>query len=117
MKFLTGFDSFFLLTDTDTHYQHMVSTVLLDPSTAPEKFTVHTVKHLFANRLHLLPSFRQRIMEVPYHLGPPAFIDDPDFAIDNHFCELSLPEGSTLDMLAKKIENFISTPLDRSKPL
>src|SRR5438132_426947 len=35
-------------------------------------------------RLHLLPSFRQRLAEVPFDLALPAWEDDPDFHLENH---------------------------------
>ncbi|NRB39342.1 MAG: wax ester/triacylglycerol synthase family O-acyltransferase [Pseudomonadales bacterium] len=117
MKFLNGQDSFFNYSEAGNNYQHICSTLLLDPSTAIGEFSMETVKALFQARLHHLPSFRQRLLKVPYNMGPPAFVDDPDFNIDNHFEQMDLPAGSTLQDLAKLTSFVVSKPLDTEMPL
>ena len=62
-------------------------------------------------RLHLVPRFRQRIVQTP--LGEPFWADDPGFRIERH---VHVPEEPT-QPLAQLTESFLSRPLDRSRPL
>lgn len=117
MKFLNGQDSFFNYSEAGNNYQHICSTLLLDPSTAIGDFSINTVKAMFLARLHHLPSFKQRLLKVAYNMGPPAFADDPNFNIDNHFEQMDLPAGSTIDDLAKLTGFIVSKPLNPDMPL
>ncbi|NRB42554.1 MAG: wax ester/triacylglycerol synthase family O-acyltransferase [Pseudomonadales bacterium] len=117
MKFLNGQDNFFYYSEAGNHYQHICSTLLLDPSTAIGDFSIHTVKALFQARLHHLPSFKQRLLKVPFDMGPPAFVDDPNFNIDNHFEQMDLPKGASLEDLAKLTSFIVSKPLNTDMPL
>ena len=117
MKFLNGQDNFFNYSEAGNNYQHICSTLVLDPSTALGDFNMDSVKAMFMARLHHLPSFKQRLLKVPYNLGPAAFVDDPNFNIDNHFEQIDLPAGSHLDDLAKLTGFVISKPLDPDMPL
>ena len=42
-------------------------------------------------RLPLLPPLRWRLVEVPFGLDYPYWLDDPDFDLDFHVRELALP--------------------------
>ena len=44
-------------------------------------------------RLPLLPPLRWRLVEVPFGLDYPYWLDDPDFDLDFHVRELALPPG------------------------
>ena len=46
---------------------------------------------MLAERMHLLPRYRQRIMFAPLQLGHPTWHDDPEFDLDNHLAEATLP--------------------------
>ncbi len=117
MKYLTGQDAFLANIESGNVYQHVCSAVILDPSTALEEFTVDTLRQFTSSKLHLIPSFRQRLIEVPYRLGPPAFVTYAEFDINEHILEINLPENSPLSRLEEITSNLLSQPLDRDKPL
>lgn len=67
-----------------------------------------------AARLHLAPRFRQRLAQSP--VGEPAWVDDPGFRLERHVKEIDAapPTRAQLDLVAGR---FLSTQLDRSRPL
>ena len=46
---------------------------------------------LLLDRLHRLPRYRQKVVLPPFTLAHPTWEDDPDFDIDHHIDEVTLP--------------------------
>ena len=53
-----------------------------------------------ASRLHRMPPFRQRLLEVPFGLGHPWLVDDPEFRVENHVHHVAVPSPGSLRELA-----------------
>src|SRR2546425_377235 len=68
-------------------------------------------------RLPLLPPMRMRLVEVPFGLDYPYWVDDGDFDLDFHVRELALPPPGTDQQLAEQVSRIASRPLDRARPL
>jgi WS/DGAT/MGAT family acyltransferase len=117
MKQLTGLDSQFLAMETHAVFGHVGSVCVLDPSTATEAFTLDYFSKAIAERLPLVPLFRQRLVEVPFGLDQSYWIDDPDFDIEFHVRELALPKPGTDRQLSDQVARLHARPLDRSRPL
>ena len=109
-------DASFLFMETPTMHFHVVGVLVVDPSESPD-FGVDQLKAVLTERLHLLPPFRRRLVEVPYKLGRPRWIEDPDFDIDRHIRHVALPAPGSLHELAELVGDIASTPLDRGHPL
>ena len=45
-----------------------------------------------ADRLPLMPRYRQKLQPVPFRLGRPVWVDDPDFDLSYHIRRIILPE-------------------------
>ncbi|MCW2605842.1 MAG: hypothetical protein JWO60_535 [Frankiales bacterium] len=117
MQQLTGLDAAFLAMETSSVFGHVGSVCVLDPSTAPEPLTLERLTRLIERRLHLIPAFRRRLVEVPLGLDQPYWIEDPDFDIEFHVRELALPEPGDDRQLADQAARLHARPLDRSRPL
>jgi len=117
MRRLTGMDAVFLYMETPTGHMHVASTAIFDPSTAPHGYTFDDVLKLIDSRLHLLPPFRWRLVEVPFGLHHPLWIEDPDFDLEYHVRHAALPSPGGDQELAEFAADVISRPLDRSRPL
>lgn len=70
-----------------------------------------------AERIRLVPRYRQRLVEVPYHLERPVWVDDPHFTIDFHVRNTALPARRDVDALSALVTRLQSQRMDRSKPL
>jgi WS/DGAT/MGAT family acyltransferase len=57
------------------------------------------------------------LVEVPFGLDYPYWLDDAEFDLDFHVRELALPPGGSAENLAEQVARIVSRPLDRSRPL
>jgi diacylglycerol O-acyltransferase len=67
--------------------------------------------------LHPVPPFRRRLVEVPFGIDQPYWIEDPDFDIEFHVRELALPAPGDNRQLAVQAARLHARPLDRRRPL
>jgi diacylglycerol O-acyltransferase / wax synthase len=117
MKRLSGLDATFLYLETPTCYMHVCGLAIYDPSEAPDEWTFENTKKVYSGRLHLASPFRQRIVEVPFGLHHPLWIEDPDFDIDNHMHQVTVPAPGGMRELAELASHLITIQLDRTRPL
>jgi diacylglycerol O-acyltransferase / wax synthase len=117
MQQLTGLDAAFLALDSPAAYGHVGSVSVLDPPRDGEALTLERLTELIESRLHLIPPFRRRLVEVPFGLDKPYWIEDPDFDIEFHVRELALPTPGDDRQLAVQAARLHARPLDRSRPL
>lgn len=117
MQRLSGLDATFLYLETLRNHMHVASAVIFDPSTVPGGYSFDKVRTLVEARLPLLPPFRRRLVEVPFQIHHPLWVEDPDFDLDYHLRRAALPAPGGHAELAQFAEDFIARPLDRSRPL
>jgi len=117
MRQLSGLDTTFLNIETPTTYGHVSGLAIFDPAEAEHPATLEDVKNLIRERIHLLPPYRRRLVEVPFGLDQPYWIEDPDFDLDFHIRQLALPPPGNRHQLADQVARIVARPLDRSRPL
>lgn len=117
MKQLSGTDSMFLNLETAGAPMHIGGVTILDLAHAPEGFGFDAVRRRIAERLHLLPSFRRRLVGMPLNLVPPFWIEDPDFHFDKHVQRVQLKAPGRDAQLAELVAELAGKPLDRDRPL
>lgn len=106
--------SFIHLEDSDrTSHMHVASiNVYEGKAPAQEDF-----RRMLADRLHLIPRYRQRVQRVPFELARPVWVDAVDFDIDYHLRRTALTAPGGEDELRKLVGRVVSQRLDRTKPL
>ncbi len=117
MKRLSGLDATFLYLETPSSPMHVSGIFVADPSKAADGFSFESYRKMVADRLHLAPPWRRRLVEVPFGLHHPLWIEDPDFDLDFHVRRAALPAPGGRAQLAEFAAEFHSIPLDRSRPL
>lgn len=117
MEQLTGLDAAFLYLENPVHHMHVAMTMVLDPSTVPGGYDFDTIKEFIAGRIHLVPPFRRRLLEVPLNLAHPMWVEDPDFDLDFHVRRIGCPAPGGRRELGEMAGQIASTPLDRTRPL
>ena len=60
-----------------------------------------------ASRLHLVPQFRWKLVEVPFGLDRPVWIEDPDFDIDYHVRRIGVPPPGGPEQLGNLIGDLV----------
>src|SRR3954468_12457325 len=118
MRQLTSLDAQFLGVESARTFGHVGGFAIYDPSTVPGgDLTVKDICRLVGERLHLLPPFRWRLVEVPLGIDLPYWIEDPDFDLDFHIRESAVPKPGTDRQIAETVARIFARPLDRGRPL
>lgn len=117
MERLSGLDAGFLHQESPTVHMHTLKIAVLDPSTVPGGYTFDRFRAELAARLHLLPLFRKRLVEVPLGVHDPMWADDPDFDIDRHIRRRGAPAPGGRREMDEAIAEIASVPLSRDRPL
>ena len=82
------------------------------PDFDPDRFVAQ-----IGERLAGVPRYRQKIREVPVHLGLPVWVDDPGFELDYHVRRSALPAPGSDAQLRELVGRLVSRQLDRARPL
>ncbi|HUC35556.1 MAG TPA: wax ester/triacylglycerol synthase domain-containing protein, partial [Acidimicrobiales bacterium] len=117
MEQLTGLDATFLYMETPSLHMHVSMAAVFDPSTVPGGYSFDRSRELVSSRLVLAPVFRRRLVEVPFRLGHPYWVEDGHFDIDYHMRRAALPAPGGVAELAEFVGDVCSRQLDRTKPL
>src|SRR5215469_7604750 len=117
MQQLTGLDASFLALETANTTGHVGGLSILDPSDAPEPLTLARLTEVMAERLPLVPVLRRKLLNVPFGLDQPYWVDDADFDIEYHVREIALPRPGSDAQLDEQVSRLHARPLDRSRPL
>ena len=117
MQQLTGLDAAFLALETANSTAHIGGVCILDPTDAPRDLDLESLTELLAQRVPLVPVLRRRLMNVPFGLDQPYWMDDPDFDIEYHVREIALPRPGSDAQLTEQISRLHARPLDRRRPL
>ena len=116
MQQLTGVDASFLYMETDATFGHVSSLIVYDAKDSPGA-TYERTKELFAERMHLLDPMRRRLVQVPFNLDHPYWIEDPNLDLDFHIRQTAVPPPGDDEQLAELVSRIIARPLDRARPL
>ena len=117
MQQLTGLDTSFLTMETGGQFGHVGSLALYEVSGLGERSLYDAIGEAINQRIHLLPPYRRRLVEVPLGLDHPYWVDDPDFDLDFHLRHIGLPQPGDDQQLSDLISRIHARPLDRSRPL
>ena len=118
MQQLTGMDASFLYLETPTAPMHVAGLNIYDPSTAPGgKVRFKEIIDNIGNRLRELPTMRKRLVEVPFDLDHPYWVDDGSFDPEFHIRHIALPRPGDWRQLCILVSRLNARPLDRRRPL
>ena len=117
MERLPGIDAGYLYMETPTVHMHTLKVALLDPSTVPGGYTFERFKEEMVKRLHLLPPFRRRLVDIPFGLHHPMWIEDPDFNINHHVHQGLVKAPGGPRQMDEAISVIAGRQLDRNRPL
>jgi WS/DGAT/MGAT family acyltransferase len=68
-------------------------------------------------RLPLVPIYRRKLRKVPFNLGPPVWVDDPNFDLRYHVRQTALPAPGGDQQLRRLMARVMTQRLDRDYPL
>jgi len=112
VKSISGLDATFLYGETPTSPMHVGSVAIIEGSLEYKDF-----RKIIMSRIHHIPKFRRRLMYTPFSIDHPYWVDDPDFNIDMHIRNVSLPKPNDWKQLRRLASREFSEHLDHSRPL
>ena len=116
MERLSGLDAGFLSLETPTAHMHVASVVVVDPG-ADRAWGHAQVVELIERRLGRLAPFRRRLVEVPFGLHHPVWVEDPALDVAAHVHRAALPAPGGRRELETFAAEVVGRPLDRDRPL
>jgi len=100
--------------DEDRNASFAIASVAIFEGPAP------SYEELYATvegRLPLVPIYRRKLRTVPFRLGPPVWVDDPNFDLRYHIRQTALPAPGGDEQLANLVALVMTQRLDRHFPL
>jgi diacylglycerol O-acyltransferase / wax synthase len=109
---LTSQDASFIYGESRTGPLHIGTLQIFDGHIDYDELVDH-----MAQRMHLLPRYRQKLVFVPLNLAHATLEDDPGFALRNHVKCHGLPDGTDDKAFVRAAMAVFEPMLDRGKPL
>lgn len=100
--------------DEDRNASFAIASIAVFEGPAPSYQEFYTAVE---GRLPLVPIYRRKLRTVPFRLGPPVWVDDPNFDLHYHVRQTALPPPGGDEQLAGLIARVMAQRLDRHFPL
>lgn len=114
---LSGLDTAFLNMETNTTFGHVATLMLFDGAGFRGSNPYAAVRSHFETCARRLPPLYRRLVEVPFGLDRPYWIDAGEVDIDFHVRHIGVPPPGSTVQLAELIAHLVERPLDRNRPL
>ena len=111
-KRLSSHDSVFLSWERPEQPMHVAECMVYDGH-----ITAADMVRTISERMHLLPTYRRKIVPVPFGVAHPTWEDDPGFDVANHVDEMTLPAPGDDRVLSRVCGELYCRLLDRDRPL
>ncbi len=115
MELLNSLDAAFVdAEDQDQNTSFAIASIAIFEGPAPthEEFLAS-----IAARLPLVPLYRRKLRKVPFGLGPPVWVEDPNFDLRYHVRQTALPAPGGDAELRRLMARVMTQRLDRDYPL
>ncbi len=117
MRRLNGMDAYLLYSETPNLHSHTLKVAVIDAARCDGPFGFEEFRTHFRRRLHLLEPLRYRLVEIPWRLHHPMWLEGCDVDLDYHLRRVRVPAPGGRRELDAVISRVASTPLDRDRPL
>jgi len=118
MKQLSGLDALFLHAEMHGMPMHMSMLSIYDPSSKNNGVEFKSIIDLFETRTRGdLALLRCKLMEVPFNIDQPYWVEDQHFDLVYHVRHIALPKPCNWQKLCSLVANIHAQPLNRNRPL
>ncbi|HEY7053563.1 MAG TPA: wax ester/triacylglycerol synthase family O-acyltransferase [Mycobacterium sp.] len=117
MKRLNGMDAMLLYSETPNLHTHTLKVGIINAAEFDGEFNFEVFRQTIARRLHMLDPLRYKLVDIPWRLHHPMWLENCDVDLDYHLRQVRVPSPGGRRELDQLIGEIASTPLDRSRPL
>jgi hypothetical protein len=110
-------DAMLLYSETPNLHTHTLKVAIIDPSGGEAEFDFDAFRRHLGRRLHLLEPLRYKLVDIPWRLHHPMWLENCEVDLDYHLRRVQVPAPGGRRELDDVIGKVASTPLDRSHPL
>jgi diacylglycerol O-acyltransferase len=116
-KRLSPLDAAYLSSELPGNYLHLMAILTLDPSGMPGGYSFEKLRAFMQERLPLIPPLRRRLVEVPFGIDRPRWIEEEHIDLDLHVRRAAVPSPGSPRELSDMVAEIAERPLDRRRPL
>lgn len=117
MKRLNGWDAMLLYSETTNIPAHTLKIIVIDVGNFDGEFTFELFRDWLRDRLPVLDPLRYQLVEVPFKLHHPVWLQNCEVDLNYHLRRVRVPSPGGRRELDQVIGDIASGPLDRSRPL
>jgi diacylglycerol O-acyltransferase / wax synthase len=117
VKRLNGMDAMLLYSETPNLHTHTLKVAIIDAANFDGEFNYETFRHHLRRRLHLLDPLLYRLVDIPWRLHHPMWLENCEVDLNYHLRRVRVPAPGGRRELDQVIGEVASTPLDRTRPL
>lgn len=118
MRQLSSQDAVFFYSDNAHANANVTLLHIYDPSTAPNgKVRFKSILSHVERRLERLPILRQRVLQTPFGLDRPYWVEDEDFNLEYHVRHIALPRPGDWRQFCIQASRIHARALDLNRPL
>jgi len=117
VKRLNGMDAMLLYSETPNLHTHTLKVAIIDPAGGDAEFDFEAFRRHLRRRLHLLEPLRYKLVDIPWRMHHPMWLENCEVDLDYHLHRVQVPAPGGRRELDDVIGEVASTPLDRSRPL
>lgn len=114
---LSGLDAAYLSAETPGNHLHLMAIMILDPGTVPGGYSFEAMQRFIGDRLALVPPLRRRIVEVPFGIDRPRWVELEEVDITYHVRRGAVPSPGSEVEVAALAADLNDLAFDREKPL
>jgi diacylglycerol O-acyltransferase len=114
---LNGMDAMLLYSETPNLHTHTLKVAVIHTADFDGEFSFEVFRRTIARRLHLLDPLRYQLVDIPWRLHHPMWLENCPVDLDYHLRRVQVPSPGGRRQLDEVIGRIASTPLDRTRPL
>ncbi len=93
MKRLNGMDAMLLYSETPNLHTHTLKVAVIDATEFDGDFTFDVFRQTIQRRLHLLDPLRYRLVDIPWKMHHPMWMENCEVDLDYHLRRVQVPSS------------------------